>query len=81
MYSTAWCGDCRSAKRFLAQHGVSYEEVDIDGHPAAAQQVIEWSGGRRVIPTFLITSEHAGTRVILHNPRHAALASAIGITA
>lgn len=80
MYSTGWCGDCRNAKRFLTQHRVAFEEVDIDAHPAAAQQVVDWSGGRRVVPTFLITSEDAGTRVILHNPQHPALGRAIGIT-
>lgn len=81
MYSTGWCGDCRNAKRFLANHRVAFEEVDIDATPGAAQQVIDWSGGRRVIPTFHITKDDAGMPVILHNPPHTALANAIGIKA
>jgi mycoredoxin len=68
MYSTEWCGDCRNAKRFLKGYNIQFVEVNIDRDETAAQQVISWSGGRRVIPTFDIrTSE--GKRTILHNPK------------
>lgn len=30
MFSAAWCGYCRQAKAYLAQHGVAYTDVDID---------------------------------------------------
>lgn len=68
VYSTQWCGDCRRAKRFLDSRKVSYTEVDIDQNDAAAQQVMRWSGGRRVIPTFAIEDVNDGETVILHNP-------------
>ncbi len=68
MYSTQWCGDCRNVKRMLRERNISYQEIDIDQSDAAARQVIEWSGGRRVIPTILIERESTGSRVILHNP-------------
>ncbi len=69
MYSTPWCGDCRNAKRFLKNSGIEYSEIDIDQNDSAAQQVIDWSGGRRVIPTFHITACDQSTSLILHNPK------------
>jgi glutaredoxin len=69
MYSTSWCGDCRNAKRFLNESGVEFSEIDIDQNAAAAQQVIEWSGGRRVIPTFHILTADQNNPIILHNPK------------
>lgn len=30
MFTAAWCGYCRKAKAYLAQHGVAYKEVDIE---------------------------------------------------
>ena len=79
MYSTKWCADCRNAKQFLSRHNVPFDEVDIDGNDAAADLVIEWSGGRRVIPTFHI-EEEVKAPVILHNPPQAVLAQQLGLT-
>ena len=36
VYSSTRCGDCREAKRFLDQHGIAYETVEIDHDPAPA---------------------------------------------
>ena len=30
LYSATWCGYCRRAKAYLADHGVAYINVDID---------------------------------------------------
>ena len=68
VYSTSWCGDCRRTKRILNEKGIAYTEIDIDANPAAADQVISWSGGRRVIPTLKIECISNSTPVILHNP-------------
>jgi mycoredoxin len=78
MYTTDWCGDCRTARRFLKSLGIEFNEINIDQNPAAAQQVINWSGGRRVIPTFDIRTPE-GQAIILHNPGLHALALALGI--
>lgn len=69
MYSTNWCPDCRNAKRFLQSKNINFDEIDIDNDTASANQIIEWSGGRRVIPTFKITDETTGIISILHNPK------------
>ncbi len=68
VYSTTWCGDCRNLKRFFAEEGIEYSEIDIDQNESAAQQVIAWSGGKRVIPTLHITKDK-DSPVILHNPK------------
>jgi mycoredoxin len=52
MYTTSWCGDCRMAKMFLAEKGISYEEIDIETAPGAAEIVMQANGGKRKVPTF-----------------------------
>lgn len=52
MYCTRWCPDCKTARTWLAEHNVTYTEVDINSTPGAAQQVREWADGRLVTPTF-----------------------------
>lgn len=53
VYGTAWCGDCRRSKRFLDQHQVPYQWVDIDRDPAAVAVVMKINGGRRSVPTLV----------------------------
>lgn len=52
MYFAPWCGDCRAAKRFLEEHGVAYEPINIDEDPDAAHLVIQKNKGKRKVPTF-----------------------------
>ncbi len=53
VYSSSWCPDCRTAKRFLDQHNVPYTEVNIETTPGAADEVIRHAG-KRAIPQFVI---------------------------
>jgi mycoredoxin len=53
VYSSAWCPDCRRAKRVLEEAAEPYDEVDIDRDARAEATVLERSGGRRVVPTLL----------------------------
>lgn len=52
VYTTAWCGDCRRAKRFLRERGIEYTEVDIEQDEGAAERVMRLNGGKRKVPTF-----------------------------
>jgi glutaredoxin len=52
MYCTAWCSDCKRAKRWLQDRGLEYTEVDIYATPGATKQVREWGGGKLITPTF-----------------------------
>jgi glutaredoxin len=53
VYTSPWCGDCRVAKRWLAQNNISYQEIDIEETPGAAEEVIRRTG-KRAIPQFVI---------------------------
>ncbi len=53
VYSSRWCPDCRTAKRFLEKHNVPYTEVNIETTPGAADEVIRHTG-KRAIPQFVI---------------------------
>ena len=52
IYTTTWCGDCRRAKWFLRERQLSYEEIDIDADPAAADFVSLVNHGKYKVPTF-----------------------------
>ena len=56
VYSSAWCPDCREAKRFLARHNIPYKEIDIERTPGAAEEIIERTG-KRAIPQFVINGQ------------------------
>jgi glutaredoxin len=47
LFSAAWCGYCRRAKAYLQQHGIAFQEHDIDTE-AGMQAFIEAGGGRGV---------------------------------
>ena len=53
LYSASWCRDCREAKRFLAEHKIAFQEIDIEKTPGAAEDVIR-NVGKRAIPQFVI---------------------------
>lgn len=71
MYTTTWCGDCHRARRILNELGVGFREVDIERTPGAAEQVMQWANGRRVVPTITV-----GDRVLV-NPRRYELEEAV----
>jgi mycoredoxin len=52
MYTTSWCRDCKAARKFLAEHGIAYEEIDIDQNPAAIETVMKLNNGMRKVPTL-----------------------------
>jgi mycoredoxin len=54
MYCTTWCSDCYRAKRFLREHEVPYEEINIEDVAGAEEFVIRVNEGRRRVPTFEI---------------------------
>lgn len=60
LYTTTWCGDCRRAKRFLAEHEVEYEEINIEESEEAATLVMSHNAGRRSVPTIRIEDRYYG---------------------
>ena len=53
MYSTSWCGYCHRLKGQLSREGISFEVVDIEQHPEAAELVEQANGGNQTVPTLL----------------------------
>lgn len=58
MYSTEWCGDCRSAKLFLRERNVSFREVNVDLDPDAENLILKVNDGRRKVPTFEVDGRY-----------------------
>ncbi len=52
MYSTTWCGDCRQAIKFMDEHGIAFEEINIDDVPETAAIVMKLNNGNRSVPTL-----------------------------
>lgn len=68
MYATAWCGDCRRAKRVFAALNVPYRYVDIEEDEDAADLVVRINHGARSVPTIVF---HDGS--VLVEPSNAVL--------
>jgi len=58
IYCTSWCADCRSAKKFLKERGVSYREINIDEDPDAEELVTRVNDGKRKIPTIEVAGRY-----------------------
>lgn len=74
VYSTAWCPDCKRAKKFFGEHRVQYETVDIEENTDGIAFVEKLNRGKRVIPTIIFPDGQ-----ILAEPSNAELASKLGL--
>ena len=61
MYSTPWCGYCHRLKSQLDREGISFEIVDIEQQPDAAQIVESANGGNQTVPTLVYADGTAQT--------------------
>ena len=79
VYSSAWCPDCREAKRFLAKHNIAYKDIDVETTPGAIDEIVKRTG-KRAIPQFVIDGEW----VQPYDPRkgflYEAMSKRLGIT-
>lgn len=53
LYSTPWCGYCHRLKGQLTREGISFDEVDIEAQPEAADVVESVNGGNQTVPTLV----------------------------
>ncbi len=70
MYGTAWCQDCKRAKKFFGEHRVPYDFIDVDQDHEALRIVEEVNNGKRIIPTIFFAD--GSTLVEPSNPELAA---------
>jgi mycoredoxin len=68
MYTTSWCGYCRSLKRQLHEQGIEFTEVNIEEVPDSAEFVMSVNGGNQTVPTLLFPDGST-----LTNPRLSAV--------
>ncbi|MGH3351948.1 MAG: mycoredoxin [Nocardioides sp.] len=61
MYSTPWCGYCKRLKGQLGREGITFDEVDIEQIPEAAQIVEKANGGNQTVPTLVYSDGTAMT--------------------
>lgn len=64
IYTTKTCAYCRPVKDFLKQKDVSYEEVDLDEHPARRQELLQLSG-QFAVPVTVITSDDGSKDMVV----------------
>jgi len=53
VYGAPWCPDCKRAKKFLAEHRVAYDWIDLDEDADALRWVERAQNGGRTIPTIV----------------------------
>ncbi|MDT5255604.1 MAG: mycoredoxin [Mycobacterium sp.] len=51
VYTTSWCGYCHRLMTVLKSNGISFDQVDIEQDPAAAEFVGSVNGGNKTVPT------------------------------
>ena len=73
-YGTAWCGDCRRARRFLESRNIPFMYIDIDKDREAEKFVIHANRGNRSVPTIVFPDGS-----ILTEPSNLALSNKLGV--
>jgi len=60
IYTTRYCGYCRSAKALLSRKGATFSEIDVTGDAAGRSQMVERANGRMTVPQIFIGATHVG---------------------
>ncbi len=74
MYTTSWCGFCARLKTGLKASGITWQEVDIELNPDAAEFVGSVNGGNHVVPTVRYADGSTAT-----NPSVAQVKAKLGL--
>ena len=74
VYGAPWCPDCRRSKKFLGEHRVQYDWIDVDEDASGLRFVEELQGGGRTIPTIVFDD---GSHVL--EPSNEELARKLGL--
>jgi len=61
MYTTPWCGYCHRLKSQLDREGITYDIVDIEAQPEAAEIVESANNGNQTVPTLVYLDGTAQT--------------------
>jgi mycoredoxin len=61
MYTTPWCGYCHRLQGQLDREGITYDVVDIEQTPGAAEIVESANNGNQTVPTLVFADGSAVT--------------------
>jgi len=59
VYTSGSCGYCVRAERLLAERGIEFESIDLDGDPALREKLLELTGAWTV-PQIVIDGTPIG---------------------
>ena len=59
IYTTSWCGPCKSAKKLLSDYGFDFKEIDIEKENITREQMASMPKGLQV-PQIVINGEPIG---------------------
>lgn len=59
IYTTRTCGYCVAAKNLLANKGLTYDEIPVDGDHALRRELVVMSG-RHTVPQIWLGETHIG---------------------
>jgi thioredoxin reductase (NADPH) len=74
VYGAPWCPDCRRSKKFLDEHRIAYQYVNIDENPDGLAYVEHEQNGGRTIPMIVFPD---GSRLL--EPGDDELATKLGL--
>lgn len=57
VYTSPTCGVCTAVKGYLKQQGVRYKEFDVSRDPDALQEMVNLTGGARMVPVIDVDGE------------------------
>lgn len=78
IYSTEWCSFCKAEKRFLKEHHVTFEDINVEANQTSAHEMFELSGQLGVPFTLITHDDGKITKIIgFDQPK---LTHALGIT-
>ncbi|MEG3766294.1 glutaredoxin 3 [Alteromonas sp. 14N.309.X.WAT.G.H12] len=60
IYTKGHCPYCHRAKALLAQKGVAFDEIPIDGDSKLRQVMIDRANGGYTVPQIFINDTHVG---------------------
>ncbi|MBI3769468.1 MAG: glutaredoxin 3 [Deltaproteobacteria bacterium] len=60
MYTTSVCPFCMQAKRLLREHGIPYDEINVEDDPNLRTEMVTRAAGRRTVPQIFIDDTYVG---------------------
>ena len=60
IYTTRFCGVCRSAKALLKQKNVAFTEIDVSRDRELRSKMTARANGRTTVPQIFIGATHVG---------------------